>query len=301
MNNVAQVLNAASLLNIEGIIKKVHTLLTSKVDEENFLFIRSLAKQFSLMDTLRELDGKFAEGGFLYSAMCGENASIFIEEINDDFLKLLKNSSIRSVDKLQCIFRYTVITNNTISKDVYHYAFFLFSFLTNDDEKESFIARSEINSHELFYKIRNESLIHLSLSMQQQVNVEDEKTAVLNGSEGLVTVHKNVTAGFTEELIINITLTIEDDHCSESDKLVNYEMLDHSNLQNARHYLPVVTTVNNYMMIAVGRNGFLFNPRNIKLEKVAALPYPMRDLFSYGKYVFGVVCSSFYTLIPCYI
>merc|ERR1712227_324822 len=56
MHNAGDVLNAASMLQIPGVIEKCKTLLLESCNTDNYLEIRNLCNQFSLTDVIETLD-----------------------------------------------------------------------------------------------------------------------------------------------------------------------------------------------------------------------------------------------------
>jgi len=98
--NITDVLNAASMLQIKEMFRKCQSFLFDNVDEENYIEMRKLCSQFSMIDTVNVLDIKIIESGFLNKIVSGEQVDEYLAVVDEElFLKLIMKSSVNPVAK----------------------------------------------------------------------------------------------------------------------------------------------------------------------------------------------------------
>jgi len=293
VENVADVLNAASILQIVGMFDKCEAFLLSALGEDNYLEIRKLCAQFAMTETVEKLDAKIASLGGLYS-ICKRHIGMLTREINAaSFLDLLKRSSINPCNKFECIDTYINTSKiDTPSENLYNYAFFIFCFLLDDNQKESVVSEcgnnDSNNQHGWFSKIQSESAAHLELPMSEQVLIHDGKTNIQNGDQGLVTVSRKDG--------INIVIPTYPHSVNASNLRWNAEYIVcktgiTSMIKKENRHLPLITVVNNFMILVQDKTCYLFNPRNMKLEEIASFDEKRQCLLmlSHASDVFAIV------------
>jgi len=139
-----------------------------------------------------------------------------------------------------------------------------------------------------FARLVSESSAHLSLPMHRQVLVQDDKTKVQHGEEGLLVV--SPLGGTSLEVVAP---KFQQDQDGNVIKPPVYTIL---NLK-AKHLAynnRYITVVNNYMIcVNHSRTCYIFNPRNMKVEKIASLPhdYFIQSMPLSDKDVFVITCK----------
>jgi len=301
-NNIADILNAASLLHVTGVTRLCEKRLMDIVEETNILDYRKLCIKFALKESIYNLDVILTCSGIVYKLLdVGVENEPLVKDIEEElFVKLLKQTPLKSVNKFECMCRYMEAKKNiTIpASQLYNYAFFLYCFLLSDEEKREFSSRSELSSLEWFAKIQSESSEYLSVPMHQQVSKQSEQYDVQQGVEVLVDVEPNcnflgVTMssanvnGIFAPRRLCLHPGVED--LKEQESILTEYKLTYKHFKQGE--LDKTTVVNNYLLLTqIGGLCFLFNPRNLSLEQVGSLPsnYSCYCLLSHGKHLLAI-------------
>jgi len=242
--------------------------------------------------------------------------------INEETLvKMLGFSSLDVIMQFECIFKWIskVEETTSITDNLYNYVFFMFTYLTSDDETEIISSNKEYASQNLFSKTFTDSTTFINLPIHKQMLDSSGRTTVQHGFEAPILFNiRTECSPSTNRGAINIALPCYNDSCEPLELNGNY-IHDGSHIDSEYTIFDLITdsvwhtfniseivactTINNYLFIAM-KNGkcCILNPRNITFSEVSSLPSNCTclDLIKHGVDIFAVIVEIVENSRPVY-